>query len=229
MSDYDIPAAIGALLDANERQVEADCLCLLNAHTSDLPEQVLEDFRITVDKLRGAMLFGDSTAKREGAQPSAVLERIRDLMDDYASDRLDPQHTLNDHGMPYRVFEDVGRLAGMRYRATRHDKYAFLGKGGVAAIESVQQSERARKKRNKRGALWLTIRKLRAPSFGELLEMLEDGDAIEDLYESRGAQINTHAFEVDRAKCTVTYSERDNPKTRQVSLKRLRNIFSETR
>lgn len=81
----------------------------------------------------------------------------------------------------------------------------------------------------KRSALWRAVKQMKAASFDDLLEALSNGDLMADLYErpDKERAIDVSAVEVSVTR--VTYSVRYSHKTRRVGLKRLREIYQETK
>lgn len=118
----EVQARFESWVAAQDRQAEEDFQALIGISIQEVPEPQFEDFRIMVSKVRRTLVA-------RGVPPQKVIEGIQTLMDDYAADRLillRKQH--ND------IFDDVGRLAGLRYRAkcwASGDETAFLGQIGV--------------------------------------------------------------------------------------------------
>lgn len=129
-------------------------------------------------------------------------------------------YLLHPECIPDEVREIVPRLLAV-------DWQAFIAEGA-------RQGRAARGRRGTKSPLSLAVKRLNAPDFDSLLNMLEDADLIDDLFEHPSDPIHIHALEVDRETQRVTYSVRyrpkpksvhHRPKPKPVGFKRLKEIF----
>jgi hypothetical protein len=217
---------------------------IIGCHPGCVPELLLEEFLRISKKLRQALRWDILRNLNGQPKPSEqdiheeTIQRLLALMEAYEHAKLAIDYRLENWGKPYDdPYFDIQTLWDLRLRAlawSEGNTFAFLGQRSGAAHLSAEQSRRRKKRARPKGPLRHAVERIctttSAASLDDLLDSMEDGEFIEDLFHSTKDPIHVIDIEVDHEKQEVRYrTRRQDPsiKPKSVTFERLKNILRE--